>query len=548
MKRFKKIWVNLLVAVIAFLIPLLMFEILLRIQASIKPAVTLDELEARRKEFRGREANLGYMVMATKDPRLVYRLIPNLSLKFSGEKVSINGAGYRDDVFQLDKKEGVLRIAVLGDSGSFGWKVAKEDSYPEILESTINQYLGRKQVEVYNFSVPGYNTVMEREVLVQDALKYQPDAVVLQFDGNDYDLPNFMMTPESPLALDKCFTLDFILIRMQAIEKKYDMNLMAGLEHVPLQKGSDGQQHFAYDAGRVPKQYAALDGMENNLAALREIGDICREKKLQPVFLVNPNFYSDVNTSISSLEKPAIETAEKAGFKIANPVPRLAAFLRKHNLNSQDLWVDALRIDSHARPPRHALQAAEIFSQLYAAGFFGSLISAQQAAELEHLFAQRAEDELLHSERPQLLSEIFNNNMQTVPIGDLKFEKDWLGDGWYPPEANEWGQTFRWTQTEARLHLPEKSIRIWIQVGSDWPKEINPADQRLMIGDRAIPYTLRPGDNTNWLIADLPPDVKPEEENRLTLQIHAIPVNIPGTKMERQLGLMVYTVAVETNP
>ena len=78
---------------------------------------------------------------------------------------------------------GVARVAVLGDSYTFGWGVTDDEPYPERAEALLRAE-GRP-VEVLNLGVPGYNTELELELLRRALPRYEPDVVVLGYAVND---------------------------------------------------------------------------------------------------------------------------------------------------------------------------------------------------------------------------------------------------------------------------------------------------------------------------------------------------------------------------
>lgn len=98
--------------------------------------------------------------------------------------VEINGYGLRDHEYPLDPEAGVLRIAVVGDSNTFGLGVDMEDTYVKRLEVLLARMRGRK-IEVMNFGAAGMGTGDEFELIKKKVLAYKPDIILLQMDPND---------------------------------------------------------------------------------------------------------------------------------------------------------------------------------------------------------------------------------------------------------------------------------------------------------------------------------------------------------------------------
>jgi len=83
------------------------------------------------------------------------------------------------------KRPGVFRIAVLGDSFTFGASVHEEHLYPGVIERALR---GRtvRPVEVVNLGVPGYGVHQEHAALAEQGLALDPNLVVVSlYLGND---------------------------------------------------------------------------------------------------------------------------------------------------------------------------------------------------------------------------------------------------------------------------------------------------------------------------------------------------------------------------
>lgn len=137
--------------------------------------------------------------------KVLYGLRPNAFAQFKLNRkdfvdYKINSKGFRDKEFLTEKPENVVRIAVLGDSITFGFEVPLERTYPKVLENMLNQNRNR-QVEVLNFGVGGYNTYNELELLQETVIKYKPDIVILGFCMNDIANPYADFTPHTVESL-----------------------------------------------------------------------------------------------------------------------------------------------------------------------------------------------------------------------------------------------------------------------------------------------------------------------------------------------------------
>ncbi|MCH8045073.1 MAG: hypothetical protein IID44_15285 [Planctomycetes bacterium] len=118
------------------------------------------------------------------DSELGWRNIPNWKATTFGHQLTINSKGLRDREYEYDKPAGWRRILVLGDSFAWGYGVADEEIFTEVLEDRFERE-GTKW-QVINAGVSGWGTDQQLLYLQSEGLKYQPDVVVLAFYvGND---------------------------------------------------------------------------------------------------------------------------------------------------------------------------------------------------------------------------------------------------------------------------------------------------------------------------------------------------------------------------
>ncbi len=121
-------------------------------------------------------------------PRLV-RLEPGASARFTGVTVRANRFGYRGPDWEVAKPPGAFRVAVLGDSQTFGYGVLEEETFPALLERALRERRPERLWEVQNFGISGFNTAQEAEMCTLDVFPFAPDLVLLGFFPNDVDPP-----------------------------------------------------------------------------------------------------------------------------------------------------------------------------------------------------------------------------------------------------------------------------------------------------------------------------------------------------------------------
>jgi len=110
------------------------------------------------------------------DSILGWALKPNATgtSKATGRKVTyhVNSNGLRDRETDYAKPAGVVRIALLGDSRTFGYGVQIEQHFSTLLEGYF------KNVEAVNLGVSGYGVDQELLAFRTKGVRYQPDIVI----------------------------------------------------------------------------------------------------------------------------------------------------------------------------------------------------------------------------------------------------------------------------------------------------------------------------------------------------------------------------------
>lgn len=118
------------------------------------------------------------------DPVLGWSNKPGTRGRFERAEFSydmrINAHGLRGDEVPLAKPVGKKRVAVLGDSFTWGIGASDDEIYTTLLERAL------PGVEVLNFGVSGYGPI-QYHLQTEKVLSFAPDAVVIAFClGNDF--------------------------------------------------------------------------------------------------------------------------------------------------------------------------------------------------------------------------------------------------------------------------------------------------------------------------------------------------------------------------
>lgn len=117
-------------------------------------------------------------------------LRPGLEIDYTGwllkvppSHISINEQGIRGPAFAPKPTPGVLRIAALGDSFTFGQGVEIEESFPSVMGRELEA--AGQRTEVLNFGVPGHATPQEVALVKDRVADVEPDLVLIHVFAND---------------------------------------------------------------------------------------------------------------------------------------------------------------------------------------------------------------------------------------------------------------------------------------------------------------------------------------------------------------------------
>jgi lysophospholipase L1-like esterase len=114
------------------------------------------------------------------DPRLFWRLRPD-GVFDAEAAVPINARGYRGPLPRSPRSDGLMRIAIAGDSVAFGASTC----WPEVLADMLTAR-DWEQAEVLNFGVPGYSIVQGIRQYEDEIAPLKPDIVVIAYGWNDH--------------------------------------------------------------------------------------------------------------------------------------------------------------------------------------------------------------------------------------------------------------------------------------------------------------------------------------------------------------------------
>ena len=295
---------KLAVAAVAFVVALLLAEVAARIAL---PALLASPPRA---PVAGRVAMLD-LVQPSPHADLVYELRRGLDCEFQGVRVATNAHGWRGPEVAAAKAATGFRVLGLGDSILFGWGVPWEQTGVVRLQQRLAAVLPQRVVEVIGTGVPGYNTAMQAELLRRYGGPLQPDVVLVDFCGNDFDLPNFLLAPVDFWRLDRSFLVDLVL-RLHRADWRDPWSPFVG---APMRDAGA----FESDPARVPAGYRHLVGPEAYQRALASIRQWARERGCRVLVTSHYSLAPAARAACAELALPTVELGE-----------RVVAWLRHH--------------------------------------------------------------------------------------------------------------------------------------------------------------------------------------------------------------------------
>jgi len=274
--NYKSFICNIFISILSLFLILLFLEISIRVSLYFKNQKNFEEVMSNLPELKPNvPANLADIIRPSKYPGIIYELRPNVKASFMNVQIETNNEGWRGKLCPIHKDKNTIRIVTIGDSHMFGWGVSEDKRYTNILENMLNLKFPEKRWEIINTAVPGYNTYMEVETLKRKALIYKPDIVIMEYIGNDLELPNFIMNNTDYLNFRKSFLLVFLKGKIKLLDTK--LNLIA----IPMITDAiTGRLRFSgeNEINMVPEKYRYLVGWNSFAKSMLKL------KKMQQAY------------------------------------------------------------------------------------------------------------------------------------------------------------------------------------------------------------------------------------------------------------------------
>jgi hypothetical protein len=342
---------RLLLVVFSIAFTLLLCEVAARVFAwreEVKALEAWQSLDVQKfKPPEGEDASLGHIIRLSKNPRIVYELIPELRFRYVGVSCSTNEHGFRGPPVAVAKPANGYRIVVIGDSVAFGHGVDEQDAFPRQLENLLRSELPNRTVEVINTGVSGYNTAMAVETLADKGLAFAPDLVVYLYIDNDLDLPNFIWKPQDFLTLRRVFLWERMSKAWGARDPWTDQ---------PFGVAPMEDNRFTYVESTVAPQYRDMIGPGMFQRELRRLKSLSDERG-----------FAVIVSAVMPPPKSVIDTCAEIGLMFQGTHDRIAAYTREHGID--DYYRSELVLspkDAHPRALVHRMIADAILARLLA--------------------------------------------------------------------------------------------------------------------------------------------------------------------------------------
>lgn len=317
-----------------------------------------DEVDSQRLRERNQRLSIGHLIEPAADPELLYELKKGLFTEWSGVLVRTSDTEpARISTFLAPPPPEAIRIALLGDSSAFGWRIEYESTYAEIVRRKLEQRLGFP-VELRNYALPGYGSLQSRIRFETNVVPWKPDLVILHYDHNDSEptntAPANYIAPEYGDNILRSAFIKHILRRLRVIRNERTVHF-AEIDHGEELKSGD------------PWHYeSAL--WKAHAAELSRIGRVAAEHDIPALAFVWCNAVERTASGwnedhLELIHRPLLEVMERAGLYVFDLYP----FFRSHMEAAG--WEDLrpFHFSDHDRHPTrscHAFLAEHVFDYI----------------------------------------------------------------------------------------------------------------------------------------------------------------------------------------
>lgn len=322
--------------------------------------------------------------MLQPDAKLMWSLQPSITSDYAGQKngYTTNRLGLRYREVSIRKNPGVFRILSLGESTTYGYGVADNETYSQQLEALLNASDPDIDFQVINAGVPAWSSFQSLIYLKEEGIKFEPDMVLFYHEFNDY-LPTSWRSSDTTEQLGLSMTdrqiyeslsgtLSRTLLAHSAIfrfvqnrienhrlnsvvgsqeedDRSFDLNLRVKLDDIGiptrLAESEDGSM-ATLDESQLPRRVSSTERMQN----LAELADFCKVNGIELV-IIHPSYrFTEPHDCLLT------EFCSEHEVQMFDAHPSLHQL--EYSLDDQ--FLDNL----HPTPPAHAKLAADLFQYL----------------------------------------------------------------------------------------------------------------------------------------------------------------------------------------
>jgi lysophospholipase L1-like esterase len=278
---------------------------------------------------------------------------------------------------------------VLGDSYTFGQGVAKDKTFPAVLENLLNGVGSRVKFEVVNLGFCGLNTMTEVQLLAEyginpdtwapdpnyRGLAYRPDLVIVEYTLNDSSTS--WRVPGQVKSFDDRFRNGEVVLRVNSgpyslplpdkVDKFFTMHsrlylaLFSGYNQMLGLLGLREAGRGAIES-TLSRYQDNFDGWIWMKQSLQELSAIGRYTGIPVVMAIYPDMVNLSAYPFASAHQKVKSAAESFG------IPTLDLLPYFQGRNEKDLI--ATPFDAHPNAKAHAIAAQAIFEYLSSNRFF----------------------------------------------------------------------------------------------------------------------------------------------------------------------------------
>jgi lysophospholipase L1-like esterase len=249
---------------------------------------------------------------------------PGAEAHLMGVDVSINSDGFRDQEYSRERND-KYRIVVLGDSLTFGWGVAKEDTYEVRLEQALSE---SRPTEMINTGHGNYNTAQQVALFREKGLDYNPDKVVVFFFINDAEVTP-VRSKWTPVARLRSVT--FLWSRIRGL----------------LTRAAPGATFESFYSDLYADDQPGFVAMKE---AFLELQGLCEERGIELQVIMIPELHNLVDYPFSAEYAKVYEFLRSNGIPVIDLTDDFAAYEP-----AEELWV--ARDDAHPNALAHRMIA-----------------------------------------------------------------------------------------------------------------------------------------------------------------------------------------------